>query len=189
MIPALDISGYLTGYNLNYLHFLLVPFSHNVCVPVCCLGVLRHSMMLSLWWDCLSSSLTSAASPLSPRTRLSIYRNYTLNIVVNLKEIYTNTKMSLKKYSLQAKKTHTHMQKELKSLLVGNRTICQHARYLNTHTWSSSSSRWESFSDMWCSSSSACLFLCLRYDRGSSKLCSSNLLLLRKTPYSRDTVW
>lgn len=94
LIPALDISGYLTGYNLNYLHFLLVPFSHNVCVPVCCLGVLRHSMMLSLWWDCLSSSLTSAASPLSPRTRLSIYRNYTLNIVANLKEIYTNTKMS-----------------------------------------------------------------------------------------------
>lgn len=52
-------------------------FSHNVFVPVCCLGVLRHSMMLSLWWDCLSSSLTSLDSPLSSRTRLSIYRNYT----------------------------------------------------------------------------------------------------------------
>lgn len=87
-----------------------MPFSHNVCVPVCCLGVLRHSMMLSLWWDCLSSSLTSAASPLSPRTRLSICRNYTWNIVASLKEIYTNTKMSWK-YSLQAKKTHTHAER------------------------------------------------------------------------------
>lgn len=112
MIPALDISGYLTGYNLNYLYFLLVPFSHNVCVPVCCLGVLRHSMMLSLWWDCLSSSLTSAASPLSPRTRLSIYRNYTLNIVASLKEIYTQIqKCHENTPSKQKRHTHTHAER------------------------------------------------------------------------------
>lgn len=61
--------------------------SHNLYLPVCCLGVLRHSMMLSLWWDCLSSSLTSLDSPLSPRTRLSIYGNSTSLIVVSINGI------------------------------------------------------------------------------------------------------
>ncbi len=65
----------------------LLCFSHKVCVPVCCLGVLRHSMMLSLWWDCLSSSRTSLDSPLSLRTRFSIYRKYTLNIITSVKGI------------------------------------------------------------------------------------------------------
>lgn len=112
-----------------------MPFSHNVCVPVCCLGVLRHSMMLSLWWDCLSSSLTSAASPLSPRTRLSICRNYTWNIVASLKEIYTNTKMSWK-YSLQAKKTHTHAERTKipSGWKQNNMTKCQELKHTQTHT-------------------------------------------------------
>lgn len=55
----------------------------TVCVPVCVWGVLRHSMTLSLWCDCLSSSppppprppapsSPSADSPLFTRTRFSI---------------------------------------------------------------------------------------------------------------------
>lgn len=73
------------------------------------------------------------------------------------------------RYDLQSLKTH-------RMNIPSNRT----------RTWSSSVSRWESFSDMWCSSFSASLFLRLRYV--SWQLTSPGLLLLLERAVSTATL-
>lgn len=87
----------------------------------------------------------------------------------------------LSRFSTFNQNSFKHLKTERVYIKTGHRWSMNAKSPLLRSTWSSSSSRWESFSDMWCSSFSACLFFRLWSEMGPSTHSSGNLLLLENT--------